>query len=78
MQMMCLKHTICIIRGANQDSRSPVPDGAWQGISGYSGVDLGSEHLQGRVEQKNYQCHGTGGTCQFGALVYYTFMKEKD
>ena len=30
-----------------------------------------------RARQKNYQCHGTGGTGQMGALVHTTFIFPK-
>ena len=62
-------HILWISRGANRYSRSQVPNGAGQGISRYSRMNLGPEHLRGEAGQKIYQCHDTGGTGQFGALV---------
>ena len=61
-------------RGAHRDSRLAVPNGAGRVISGHvksTGQILAPNMaLNFGAGQKNYQCHGTGGTGQMGALVY--------
>ena len=51
--------------------------GEFQGIR-ESGADIGPEAAQDfRAEQKNYQCHGTGGTSQMGALADEQWIKKR-
>ena len=66
-----------MIRGADRDLRLAVLNRARRGISGNGPIWSQNLQLTFGAGPKNYQCHGTGGTGQMGALENDPFEQFK-